>query len=167
MRRSRRGGHLGMEFGGSGEDSFVAVELHGRMTTPSRPSHGPSASLPGGSMERRRRRREGRLAPSSTVATRILSKTGPTPKIARGRLIGPVSRIPSPADTGFSGTGSSNRVSDLQREVIRPQRPVADEQNPEIQPFTAGRHNRLRGISAPGSRITQWPVMHVVEEQLS
>src|ERR1700722_17369948 len=25
MRRSRRGGHSGMEFGGSGEDSFVAV----------------------------------------------------------------------------------------------------------------------------------------------
>src|SRR6476620_5964069 len=25
MRRSRRGGHGGMEFGGSGEDSFVAV----------------------------------------------------------------------------------------------------------------------------------------------
>src|SRR5215472_4672060 len=25
MRRSRRGGHAGLEFGGSGEDSFVAV----------------------------------------------------------------------------------------------------------------------------------------------
>src|SRR5436305_13811375 len=25
MRRSRRGGHSGLEFGGSGEDSFVAV----------------------------------------------------------------------------------------------------------------------------------------------